>query len=726
MSPRRFRIASVVILLALLGVTASGGGPASPDVGAAAAIPALDPRLTWILPSEDRLMSADADGMAQIVGDLQRRIGDNRTLTRARVGLSAFLGLQMLQWTIDTTDAAALRTALVPVLAQVDAALDRVRPHRLPIGFSVLTAIRERVDPVQMAAQAEDRRNVQWYHDQAVAPGWVTYSRYARRLRRVQEAYVRMFGTLMAERMARDPDLLVAATGDGEIEMSYDRWREVQDLRDPVKGPQVSWADYSPFAVAEFRDWLRGDGLYAPGDAYAADAHPDAARYRGDRSPADDTNRDGHTLNGDYGTAFTTWALRYADWSLSDAETAGAIGASAQGPPETQPSGFDPPRIRADGQPWFDVWLQFRQALIHHYNRDVARWVTEGFGADPATRRGIPRDRWYSAQIPTDMLFGIPPADSGVRLFTSGSAHTTADIRPYGTPGVTGYAVNLKRDGGDGPYARTVRHAAPRMKAMGGRWAIVEWNPSDPWSESRDVYDEEMALLLEYRPTLLMPYKLNDGHYRIYDSGFEPALKAFVARIGQPGGWLPHIDWQPQLYVQAGTPVGDAHLTATASLPGRFVWNQTRGTVLPVGTHRLQMRFIPTDREYGPVTRDETLVVSPLGVPALMVDTTPLLFTGVNTAGVITEMSAPQTVRIEMQGTGTAAWTATVDQPFVTVTPTRGQGPGVLTVAVNALGARVGEVYEAVAVVTVAADGVAVGSSPRTFEVNIRVRKEDR
>jgi hypothetical protein len=50
----------------------------------------------------------------------------------------------------------------------------------------------------------------------------------------------------------------------------------------------------------------------------------------------------------------------------------------------------------------------------------------------------------------------------------------------------------------------------------------------------------------------------------------------------------------------------------------------------------------------------------------------------------------------------------------------------VLTVAVNALGARVGEVYEAVAVVTVAADGVAVGSSPRTFEVNIRVRKEMR
>lgn len=719
------RVGFVLLLVALSGLVASGTGAQPRVAGQPVSIPVLDPGITWILPSEDRLMTADHSTFAALVGELQRRVGDNRTLTRARVGLSAFLGLQMNQWPIDTTDAAALRSALAPVISQVDGALERARPHRLPIGFSVITAIRERVDPVQTAAQAEDRRNVQWYHDQEVAPGWVTYSRYARRLRRVQEAYVRMFGTLMAERMSREPDLLVAVTGDGETEMTYDRFRDGQDLRDPVKAPRVSWADYSPFAVAEFRDWLRGEGLYAPGQTFAADAHRDAARYRGDRSPADDTNRDGHTLNGDYGTRFTTWALRYADWSLSDAESDGAVTASVKGPAETQPGGFDPPRVRAEGQPWFDVWVTFRQALILHYNRDVARWVTEGFGADPSTRRGIPRDRWYSAQVPTDMLFGNPPSDGGVRLLTSGSAHTTADIRPYGTPGVTGYTVNLGRDGADGPYARTVVHVAPRMQAMGGRWAIVEWNPSDPWSRGRAVYDEEMALLLQHRPTLLMPYKLNDGHYRVYDSGFEPALKAFVARIGRPGGWVPMVTWSPPVYLQAGTPLGDAHLTAVTSVPGRLIWNLKYGTVLPVGSHRFEMQFTPQDADYGPVSREVTLTVSPPTVPALTVGVDAIAFTGVNTAGVITSVSAPQTVPINFEGRGTAAWTAASDQPFVTVAPARGQGPGVVTVTLAAQGARVGEVYEASAVVTVAAEGVAAGSTPRTIRVGIRLRTQE-
>jgi hypothetical protein len=684
-------------------------------------IPPLDPGITWVLPSEDRLLSASPPEFAAIVRELQTRIGRNDQLSRAKVGLSAFLGLTMARWDIDTGDAAALREALIPVTATVDAGLDRVRPHGLPMGLSVITAIRERVDPVQTAAQVEDRRNVQWYHDQEVATGWVTYSRYARKLRRVQEAYFRMFGTLMAERMAREPQLLVALTGDGETEMSYDRFRDGQDLRDPVKGPRVSWADYSPFAVAEFRDWLRGEGLYAPGQSFAADAHPDAARYRGDRSPADDTNRDGHTLNGDYGTAFTTWALRYADWSLSDAESAGAVSASLKGPGETQPAGFDPPRVRAEGRPWFEVWIRFRQLLILHYNRDVARWVTEGFGGGG----GIPRDRWYSAQIPTDMLFGQPPADGGVRLLTSGSAHTTADIRPYGTPGVTGYTVNLGRDGADGPYARTVVHVAPRMTAMGGRWAIVEWNPSDPWSRGRGVYDEEIAWLLQYRPTLLMPYKLNDGHYRVYDSGFEPALKDFVARIGQPGGWIPRVVWTPTAYLQAGTPLGEAQLTATASVPGRLSWNLSKGTMLPVGHHQLQLQFSPADRDFGSVTREVRLTVSPPGIPALTVDRETLDFTGVNDGGVVTSVSGPQTVRIAFEGTGQAAWTASADQPFVSVAPAAGQGAGVLTVTLAAHGARVGEVYSASAVVTVAAQGVAAGSSPRTISVNVRLRKQE-
>ena len=59
--------------------------------------------------------------------------------------------------------------------------------------------------------------------------------------------------------MLQYPDIVVAASGDGEIELSG---REIEG-----SGGALLIADYSPFAIAEFRDWLRGNGPVCPGAA---------------------------------------------------------------------------------------------------------------------------------------------------------------------------------------------------------------------------------------------------------------------------------------------------------------------------------------------------------------------------------------------------------------------------------------------------------------------------
>jgi hypothetical protein len=506
---------------------------------AARPVPPLNLDTTWVLPSWDGLVSANPEAMAAMATRLKTEIGDG---PHARIGLSVFVQLTMSDWTVDTANRAAVRAALASAIAPVDAAIARARPHGLPIGISVITAIRERVDPVQTAAAKEDLRNLQWYQDQQAATGWVTYSQYARKLRRVQEAYVREFGRLIAERMVQYPDILVAVTGDGETEMAADRFRDIIVPADPT---QRGWADYSPFAVAEFRDWMRAGGMYAPGQALTGQAYVFAARYAGDASPAVDTNRDGHTFNGDFGTTFSTWQLRHHDWSLTDAETAGAIASAQAMVTPARANGFDAPRpaparVMETSTPLWRAWLEFRQEMIHRYNRDFARWMTESSDADLG---GVPFERWYSAQIPTDLLFGDPPADKGVRWFTSGSAHWTADIWPYGGTGVTSYNVNMGNPpggpvggiGADGPYARTTPQVAPRIAARSIRWGIVEWNPSDPWSKGEAVYRDDVELIRRLRPSLLMPYKVNTTHYRVFDSGFAPALKVLMGVLAPAG-----------------------------------------------------------------------------------------------------------------------------------------------------------------------------------------------
>jgi hypothetical protein len=519
-------------------------GTHSPVTRAQQTVPPLPKAVTYILPLHGGLIAMTDLQYAAAVADLRARLAPTGEGALVRLGFSAYIFVSMDDWNVDVNDPAAIRARLsqptttfpgagLSTIDQIDIAVGRAVRANVPICLSFLTALRAYTDPAQTASQAEDRRNMQWYKDNALATGWWTHSQYARKQRKLQEAYIRELGKIVAGYMARYPEIVVAATGDGEVELTSLRWWDISQTDPP------SWADYSPFAIAEFRDWLRGVGLYADGQPLAGQGYSQRARYATDTTPAD-AGADGHSLNGDFGTAFSSWELRYFDWSLSDdtVNDPHAIPQSQYGQqtwnamPDRGAGYFDAPRpsLPQPGSAWWNAWNEFRQRMIQHHNRDFAKWMTTS--PDPVTGATIPVERWYSDQIPADTLFGSPPPDQGVRLVTSASPWWTADVSPYGCPGISAYNVNLQ----DGTYARTLVNVAPLLAERSPScWALTEWNPSDPWTADPTVYRQEMEVVERYRPRLMIPYIWdNTGQWRVPDTGFEVALREMVARIKNP------------------------------------------------------------------------------------------------------------------------------------------------------------------------------------------------
>src|SRR5206468_1944787 len=139
-----------------------------------------------------------------------------------KVGFTTYIYVTMNDPLVDPADGAAIRTALAGTFQQMDAAITRAAAHGVPICLSFLTAIRDTSDAVETAGQLADRRNMQWYSQNGLASNWTTYSRYARKQSRLQEAYMREIGRRLAKRISQFPDIVVAASGDGEVELAYD------------------------------------------------------------------------------------------------------------------------------------------------------------------------------------------------------------------------------------------------------------------------------------------------------------------------------------------------------------------------------------------------------------------------------------------------------------------------------------------------------------------------
>lgn len=401
----------------------------------------------------------------------------------ARIGASGWLGIN-LPWTADLNN---------PVLtsspsSQLSAVLTRAQARGLAIHLGTDAGVSRALwmyDP----ARREDRRNAEWYQDgtlqktsaQGANEIWMTPSRYARKLRRHLETKVRAFARIVIDMRQQFPDTLVSVSGDGEMELNYGGL----DASQPLENQQI--ADYSPFAVAEFRDWIRHTGLYGPGQPYDGQGFTGGgARYQGAGGLS--------AFNTDYSTFFTSWNLQYFDWDVATDPVDGDLKAipdtTYQGTgwnpmplsgPDFVAGGFDAPRSSGTSSaPFWQLWLRFRETMISNYQKDFATWMTTT--ADAGGNR-FEASRWYSHQLPADYVGGTYPncPNPNPRLRTSASPMWTADTAPAGSVGLTAFDVYW----GNGVYTRTSQYLLPELKARGtANWGFVEWNPSWPLGAS--------------------------------------------------------------------------------------------------------------------------------------------------------------------------------------------------------------------------------------------------
>jgi hypothetical protein len=447
------------------------------------------------------------------------------------LGFSTFLSLEYnaepnMQRPID-------ESVLAPTVREVDLVVRRAAANGIIAHVALTSGFFHGWNRLRESAIKKDVRNAQWFADGWIGPPadmtdpevvprsvWLTPSRYARELRSRMEESVRILASHLAGAMTTSPDTLVSISGDGEVELSWERNLGVGAVG--RKTADVLYTDYSPFAIAEFRDSLRNP------------------KYAGDRTPGTDDNHDGHTFNGDYRQRFATWDLKYFNDSgpISFAAYVALPNKLPVSGPFFKNGGFDAPRSANHEDPFWKAWLAFRSQMVSNYVRDFAQWVTTAPGPAGFT---IPADRYYSHQIPADYLF--EQADD-IRLRTSASPVETGFIAPFGGSGVTAYNIFDGR--------RHLRTATPllfsQLVKRTSNWAVLEYNPSMPSragsAPSNDLayYADQLRLLYGFRPHVVVPFPWSGlpelSQTAIKGKPFARALAIFIQEIGNTP-WAP-------------------------------------------------------------------------------------------------------------------------------------------------------------------------------------------
>ncbi|MHB1047370.1 MAG: hypothetical protein ACYC4P_15305 [Thermoanaerobaculia bacterium] len=395
----------------------------------------------------------------------------------ARLGVYGYQTVSMA-WTRDPN----LPVLSAPAYTSLAAVAQRAKSRGLELHLALLGGM-SRSTSIYNVAFLEDRRNAQWYRDGALLHDsplmgagsvWATPSRYARKLRRHMESKNREAARLLVRLRKEFPDTFLSASGDSEAELNFGGL-------DPAKAYEAQMiADYSPFAILEFRDWIQHGGLYAEGEVYAGQGLPEGgAAYQGDAGLA--------AFNTAYGTSFTSWSLRYFDWSLTDpvdgdpkAIPQAVYGGDGWSPLPTEGAdfvdgGFD--ASRSWGQPsaaFHALWLRFRQEMLHNYASDFADWYTTTPDAVGTT---FEKERFFTHQIPADYVEGTYPGSPtpNRRLLTSASTLDTS-IPQNGRLGLTVFDVYTSSG-----YLDTTLNLTGEIRRRGiPSWGLMEYSPSWP------------------------------------------------------------------------------------------------------------------------------------------------------------------------------------------------------------------------------------------------------
>jgi hypothetical protein len=409
----------------------------------------------FIAPLYVEYVTSSAEEFANEAKELKQRIGEGPGV---RVGFSTFLNMKLTRVDLNKP---VDSTVMQPTLAELDLILDRARSSQLPVHISIISGFFHGNNLLRETAIRDDVRNAQWFSDGSISSpeeatrrgqiprsAWITPSRYAKPLRqRIQESIL-ILGKKLAAAMEQNPATLLNVSGDSEVELSFARYLNAEGR--PRAGGLVLLADYSPFMVAEFRDWLR------------------KSRYTGDASPATDDDNDGHTFNKDFQQQFRTWKLRYFDESgpIPYDQYRALQEKLPQSGPYFIDGGFDAPRAAAfNPNPFWKAWEDFRVTAIKNYVRDFGEWIT--------TDSRVPSARFYTHQIPADYLFG--GKDTG-RLATSASPLETALIPGTASSGVTVFDIYNGKT-----HSKTSSAALfKRLQQASANWGILEYSPSVP------------------------------------------------------------------------------------------------------------------------------------------------------------------------------------------------------------------------------------------------------
>ena len=361
-----------------------------------------------------------------------------------------------------------------------------------------------------------------------------TPSRYATPLREYNALQAVAWAESVKKLMVDFPGVVTCINGPIEEELA------IGGMNNPDK-----LADYSPYAITEFRDWLRHCGLYdASSGKYGAEGASkliigDLLDFNGtmrsqfyDDPTPEDNNGTGISFNQYFGTNFQTWSLRYWDLNIfPDAITDEYFDCTPEAGTGFCSGGFDAPRILDSSSRFWKAWSYdipdqggnypsgnpvtpaygFRQNLTRNMVRDLFEVVAS---------TGIPREIMYAHQIPGEALGNFTGA--GPRNRSSASTVWSGLLEKSKTAGIT-------RFGDISPSL---------MTQYADDWGIFEWHTApnaDPNTQA--LYDASSNALTNYyqhKVHFLFPgwwsvtAPDNSAIFPLNDSKFADAIRDFM------------------------------------------------------------------------------------------------------------------------------------------------------------------------------------------------------
>lgn len=592
---------------------------------------------------------------------------------------------------------------------------------------------------------------------------YTTFSRYARKLRKHLEAKVQAVAGYLTQARDANPDLLIIVSAPGEAELNANRINQNPAL-------QYLFCDYSPFALLEFRDWIRHQGMYGPGGAYDGQGYINGgSRYQGARGL--------DHFNADFGTSFSTWELKYYHWSLSDPvdidytdavnPDGSAIPFSAFTFDGMMPTsgagyisgGFDPPRVmKKNGvDTFYDLWHKFREMMVFHYVKDMAKLFRQS---------GFPKDRYFSHQIPSDYLWGTRPGNAQIpylnpRYYASASPLWTADVYDDIGIGVTMYDINFGSH-----YSRTTQYAVPAIAAMSGNWGVMEYNPeittsNDPdgigtvntiYNSMLEVYNNgaHMVNFFKWEGPVSLKFKGNNREYAVkkfFDavkdkarqpssamltppivSGFSAAYNGRTVTLGWGQKIWPDLDYHwrdwgdfEQFVIYRGVSSG-FHINSSLEI-GRTRAISFEDTGFPTsGTLYYKIVAVNEKDQRGPIATARVTVSGSGGQPELAISRKSLNFGAVTVSG-IPVTTPDQEIAIDNTGSGNMSWSAAVTSggDWLQCSPGSGVNAGVLKVGIKPSTKPTGTYSGVVTISTANSDG-----SPKNISVTLKVHNGDK